>query len=51
MTVFLVTIAFSIPGFAQSATTGDVTGTVQDPSGAVVPNATITLKNDATGEL
>ena len=34
---------------AQSLVSGDVTGTVTDPSGAVVPNATVTLKNNATG--
>lgn len=29
---------------AQSLTSGDVSGTVLDPSGAAVPNATISLK-------
>jgi outer membrane receptor protein involved in Fe transport len=36
--------------FAQSeATTGNIEGRVLDPNGAVVPNATVTAKNDATG--
>src|SRR5579871_4284606 len=30
---------------SQSITTGGISGTVADPSGAVVPNATITLKS------
>lgn len=39
----------SIPMVAQSITTGDVTGTITDPSGAAVQGATVTLKNAATG--
>jgi hypothetical protein len=31
------------------ANSGDLTGTIQDKSGAVVPNATITALNEATG--
>ena len=34
---------------AQSLVSGDLTGTVTDPSGAVVPNAQVTAKNAATG--
>ena len=33
----------------QSLTSGDVTGTVTDPSGAAIANAQVTLKNNATG--
>ena len=35
--------------FAQGLTSGTVTGTVTDPNGAVVPNATVTLENAVTG--
>jgi hypothetical protein len=35
---------------AQTLVTGDVTGTVSDPSGGVIPNANVTLKNLGTGQ-
>src|ERR1700690_3340828 len=35
---------------AQSAGTGALTGTVKDPTGAVVPNATITLISSDTNQ-
>jgi protocatechuate 3,4-dioxygenase beta subunit len=34
---------------AQSLTTGEIAGTVTDPTGAVVPGATVTLKNNDQG--
>ena len=44
-------VAFLVSGAAaQSLVSGDVTGVVSDPSGAVIPNATVTLKNSGTGQ-
>jgi hypothetical protein len=40
--------ALAVPSRAQSITSGDVAGTVTDPTGAVVPGATVTLTNIAT---
>ena len=34
---------------AQSITSGDIVGVVADPSGAVLPNVSVTLKSDARG--
>ena len=46
----LVIAAVMAPSLmAQSLVSGDLTGTVTDPSGAVVSGATVTLKSDATG--
>jgi len=36
--------------FAQTVVTGELAGTVTDPSGAAIANSKVTLKNDATGE-
>ena len=38
------------PTLAQSASTGALTGTVTDPSGAVISGATVTATNLATGQ-
>jgi hypothetical protein len=49
----LPTIPLLVAGpraLAQSDTSS-ISGTVTDPSGAVVPNAKITAKNDATGQV
>ena len=46
----LVMILFSAPGMAQSALgSGRLEGTVVDPSGAVLADATVTARNQATG--
>ncbi len=43
-------IIFSVSAFAQSqATTGNIEGRVTDQNGAGVPNANVTVKNQATG--
>jgi hypothetical protein len=47
----LIACSLSLPTatYSQTTTTGDVTGVVQDESRAVVPNATVTLKDADTG--
>ena len=46
----LVMILFSASGMAQSALgSGRLEGTVVDPSGAVLADATVTARNQATG--
>lgn len=45
--VFIFIFIFSFPSFAIDA--GTVLGTVVDPSGAIVPSATVILRNSDTG--
>jgi hypothetical protein len=45
----LLCLLLAIPASPQSLTTGDITGMVSDSSGAVLPNVTVTLKNNDTG--
>ncbi|MFT4111355.1 carboxypeptidase regulatory-like domain-containing protein [Silvibacterium sp.] len=50
--IFLVLFACvgSVSGFAQ-ITAGSLSGTVRDTSGAVVPDAQVSLQNDTTGDV
>jgi carboxypeptidase family protein len=45
---FLLLIGFVAGTYGQTAATGTVVGTVIDPGGAAVPDATVTLQNKAT---
>jgi hypothetical protein len=45
----VVVFALAIQGFPQGGATGAITGTVQDPSGAVVANADVRITNQQTG--
>ena len=52
ITILLLTIFFSgtLPLLAQAASTGaQLSGTILDPNGAVVPGATVTLHSETTG--
>jgi hypothetical protein len=44
----LVLMALCVPSFSQT-TSGDLTGTVFDPAGAVVPGSSVTATNESTG--
>jgi Carboxypeptidase regulatory-like domain len=46
--LLLVTLISSL-SIAQTTTSGGLTGVVTDPSGAVVPDADVEIKNDSKG--
>ena len=46
---FLVTLCFASSSLLAQSDVGSITGFVHDPSGAVVPNATVKVKDEATG--
>ena len=47
--VLAIVVVFSLSAFAQTTTSGSLTGTVVDPHSAVVPGASVVVKNEATG--
>jgi hypothetical protein len=49
--ILALALALTLPSvvFAQSTTTGAISGTVTDPSGAVLPNITVNLKSTERG--
>ena len=49
MAVLVIALVMAPATMAQSLVSGDLTGTVTDPSGAVVSGATVTLQSSSTG--
>src|SRR3989475_977685 len=47
--ISLICLLLSAPAWSQASYTAQIRGVVKDQSGALVPNATITITNDATG--
>jgi len=44
----ITSVALFVPRFVQAQASAGITGTITDPSGAVVPNATVTIRNEGT---
>jgi hypothetical protein len=49
MAVAVLTVVCSIPVVAQTSGNGNITGTVKDSGGAIVPGATVVVTNTDTG--
>jgi hypothetical protein len=50
LSVLALSLCLGVGVLAQSVTAGDINGVVTDSTGAIVPNATITVTSPATGE-
>ncbi len=49
--ILTVSFAICVPSLmAQSAGTSSLTGTITDPSGAAIPNVTVTITSNDTGQ-
>jgi hypothetical protein len=51
LSVLALSLCLGVGAFAQSVTAGDINGTVTDSTGAIVPNATITVTSAGTGQV
>jgi hypothetical protein len=49
VSMLLIALALSARSLAQTTASGELTGTVTDPSGAVVPGAAVELKTSQRG--
>jgi hypothetical protein len=49
--LWIMSFTVSVPAIAWVETTSRIAGIVKDPSGAVVPGASVTVKNENTAEL
>ncbi len=47
--ISLICLLLSVPAGSQASYTAQIRGVVKDQTGALVPNATVTITNDATG--
>jgi hypothetical protein len=47
--ISLMCLLLSVPAWSQASYTAQIRGVIKDRSGALVPNATVTITNDATG--
>jgi len=51
LVILVLCLAFGVnPAAAQSTTNGAIGGQIKDPNGAVVPNASITVRNEETNQ-
>src|SRR6267378_5461079 len=48
-TISFASVLFLAPSASAQKTSGTITGTLADPSGAVVPGATVSVVNERTG--
>ncbi len=51
LAAWLAVAGLSVAVALGQNTTSSIAGTIEDPSGAVVPNARITIRHDATGQV
>ena len=49
VTAFVFSLCSILPVMAQTSGNGNIVGTITDPSGAAVPNATVVVTNTDTG--